>query len=559
MKRFSTALCLCLVCFLLLCSAEEAAEGSRETIIARLRALGFLSVSNTGEMESDLYDAVFNFQKANGIPASGSLDPTTSQSILSEDAVSFSAYLESYSRPVETDLALGFKDSGKNVRNLQSALSDLGYYTGELSEEYTVETACAVALFEAVNGFEPDGYADRYVIGKLLSPSALGFSGFERLQTLAFGDRGVLVKYCQRLLQSLGYFEGAVSGVFGENTRKAVISFEQHNGLEPTGTWQISYTVMARNARALSKSDALAKELAEVLSPGDKSYRVYEIKLRLSKLGYYTGALDEVFDERLQNAILAFQEANSLDMTGIADTGTQERLYADDCVQMTAFALEKEVCALQYGQTGYGVYLMTRRLQQLGYPLETGRTYDDQVSAAVTVFQYAQDLDVIGAVDPDARRLMNSSRALTYTQAIPIAREKQAQSEQAQEYAAFMQAVDALIGKPYEAGMTGPDSFGIGGFTYYCYSMIQTDIPPTAALQLDSAQQSGALISDIAQINGGSQLFFRDQNQLYTGIVTRDQKLAYASPSQGKVVQAEVSTLLEQYEFAGLVVYFYGP
>ena len=554
-------ICACLVIALCLGAAfcEENAADNRDALIQRLSALGFLSASASGEFETELYYAVFNFQKANGIPASGSLDPTTSQAILDEKALSFSAYLESYIRSAETDLALGFKDSGKNVKNLQTALSELGYYAGEISGEYSMETACAVALFEAVNGFDPDGYADRYVMGRLLSASALPLSGFEAMGTLSFGARGVLVKSAQRLLKSLGYFDGEITGSFGENTQKAIIAFEQHNGLEPTGVWQILYAVMARNGFALDRTKALEAELNETLQVGDEGFKVGELKARLSQLGYYTGKPDGLFDERTRLAVLAFQEANQLDMTGVADANTKARLYAEDCVQMAAFALEKQRCPLEYGQTGYGVYLMTRRLQQLGYPLETGWTYNEAVASAVTTFQYAHGLEITGIIDAETRALMNSARALDYAAALPIALEKQAQSEQAQEFSAFMAAVHSAVGKPYGAGMTGPDSFGIGGLPYYCYGLIQTELPPTAALQLESAQQSGALIDDPSRANGGAQLFFRDNTQLYTGIVTEQRRFVYASPSQGKVVEVELEQILNDYEFAGLVVYFYEP
>ena len=559
-KRLLVTACAWLIfalCFGAVCEGDAAYD--RDSLIRRLNELGFLSSTESADFDTELYYAVFNFQKANGIPASGSLDPTTSQAILSDGALSFSAYLESYSRPVETDQALGFKDSGKNVRSLQTKLSELGYYTGEIDGEYSMQTACAVALFEVVNGFEPDGYADRYVMGRLLSPSALALSGFENLGTLSSGDRGVLVKYAQRLLKSLGYFEGEITGSFGENTKNAILAFEQHNGLEPTGAWQISYAVMARNGFAMDKSKAQEAELSQTLQVGDESFQVRELKARLFELGYFTGELDELFDERARLALLAFQEANDLDMTGIADEATKSRLYAEDCIQMAAFVLEKELSSLEYGQTSYGVYLMTRRLQQLGYPLETSWTYSEAVAAAVTTFQYAQGLEISGSVDADTRRLMNSARALDYTAALPIAQEKQAQSEQAREYGEFMSAVRASVGKTYEAGMTGPDSFGIGGITYYCYGLIQIEIPPTAALQLESAQQSGALIDDLDRINGGAQLFFRDETQLYTGIVTDEHRLVYASPSQGKVIETELSQVLDNYEFAGLVVYFYAP
>ena len=67
------------------------------------------------------------------------------------------------------------------------------------------------------------------------------------------------------------------------------------------------------------------------------------------------------------------------------------------------------------------------------------------------------------------------------------------------------------------------------------------------------------LTDDINRVNGGSQLFFREGEQLYTGIVTDEGKLIYASPSRGEVIETEVAAILENYEFAGLVVYFYAP
>ena len=557
MKKLFSALCALVLLALMNNALGE--EYERADVTARLSELGFLSPSATDDADEALYYAVYNFQKANGIPATGSLDPTTEARVMSDEAVGYSEYLEHYCRPADTDLALGFHDSGKNVKNLQSTLASLGYYAGEASGEYTMETACAVALFEAVNGFEPDGYADRFVMGRLLSPSAIPLSGFEKKESLSFGDRGSNVKYAQRLLKNLGYFTGGVTGVFGENTQKAVLSFELHNGLEPTGVWHISYSVLAKNGRALDRQSALDADLSITLEPGNVSFRVADMKMRLAELGYYTGAQDDNYDERTRLAVMTFQEANGLPLTGVADGDTRALLYSENAVQMVSFGSLMDVCTLRYGQTSYGVYRMTRRLQRLGYPIETGWVYDDAVQEMVTVFKYAHGLEDGSFVNEETRRLMNSAEALTYAEALPIAREKQAQIEQANEYEAFIRSVRQTVGMPYEAGLTGPDKFGIGGFTYYCYSLLRVEIPPTAALQLEQAQTSGSLINDLSRLNGGAQVFFRDETQLYTGIVTEGRKLAYASPSQGKIVENDVDTVLATYEFVGLVVYFYAP
>ncbi len=49
------------------------------------------------------------------------------------------------------------------------------------------------------------------------------------------GSRGGEVKEVQRRLKQWGYYSGAVDGIFGSATRKAVILFQQKNGLTADG------------------------------------------------------------------------------------------------------------------------------------------------------------------------------------------------------------------------------------------------------------------------------------------------------------------------------------
>lgn len=49
------------------------------------------------------------------------------------------------------------------------------------------------------------------------------------------GDSGEEVKTMQRKLRQWGYYDGAVDGIFGSGTRRAVIRFQQKNGLTADG------------------------------------------------------------------------------------------------------------------------------------------------------------------------------------------------------------------------------------------------------------------------------------------------------------------------------------
>lgn len=64
------------------------------------------------------------------------------------------------------------------------------------------------------------------------------------MEALSLGSRGTNVMLIQSLLAKIGYDPGAIDGIFGEQTRQAVIEFQQAHGLLPDGivgpsTWEL--------------------------------------------------------------------------------------------------------------------------------------------------------------------------------------------------------------------------------------------------------------------------------------------------------------------------------
>ncbi|MBR2385351.1 MAG: spore cortex-lytic enzyme [Clostridia bacterium] len=57
----------------------------------------------------------------------------------------------------------------------------------------------------------------------------------EDVLTLKQGSRGETVKKIQQKLKRWGYYSGAVDGIFGSQTRKAVVLFQKRNGLVADG------------------------------------------------------------------------------------------------------------------------------------------------------------------------------------------------------------------------------------------------------------------------------------------------------------------------------------
>jgi peptidoglycan hydrolase-like protein with peptidoglycan-binding domain len=64
-------------------------------------------------------------------------------------------------------------------------------------------------------------------------------------------------------------------------------------------------------------------------SPGDRGEKIGDIQRKLASLALYSGAHTQVFDEALQQSVIAFQAAQKLPKTGICDAVTWRRLDAE--------------------------------------------------------------------------------------------------------------------------------------------------------------------------------------------------------------------------------------
>ena len=63
------------------------------------------------------------------------------------------------------------------------------------------------------------------------------------------GSKGGEVKEVQRRLKTWGYYSGAVDGIFGAGTRKAVIAFQKKNGLTADGiVGKATYKALGMNS-----------------------------------------------------------------------------------------------------------------------------------------------------------------------------------------------------------------------------------------------------------------------------------------------------------------------
>ena len=252
----------------------------------------------------------------------------------------------------DRELSLG--SEGADVKSLQLKLTDLCYYSGEISGRYGEGTRAAVMAFQADFGLDATGTADPDTQAEIYAAM---------YRPLRLGSTGDDVKRLQTRLTELGYYTGKISGNYLDATRKAIEAFQEKSGEEPTGEADpdlqailFSGDALSRTARTpepevtptprpnldlesflVEDSDpdettprpevAFTKQLAR----GSSGKAVKQAQTRLTELGYYTGPISGNFMVHTFRAVKAFQQQHGMKVDGIIGEDTWNQLFnADD-------------------------------------------------------------------------------------------------------------------------------------------------------------------------------------------------------------------------------------
>ena len=156
-------------------------------------------------------------------------------------------------------------------------------------------------------------------------------------KTLRTGSRGSEVKTLQTALQKLGFYTGAVDGVYGKGTAAAVRAFQSASGLKADGiagpkTLAALYGTGGAGASPKAAGTAASPAQAPAQTPGgtlrlnDSGEAVTQLQAKLRYLGYYAGSPSGVFDADTRAAVTAFQRAKGLTRDGVAGKKTLSAL-----------------------------------------------------------------------------------------------------------------------------------------------------------------------------------------------------------------------------------------
>lgn len=405
---------------------------------ARLAELSYYTGTIDGNYGLGTQSAVMEFQSRNGITADGVAGRQTQDALYAYNAQPKYVTVDS---ATQTYSLLKTGSSGTEVRKLQARLAELGYYAGGTDGIYGETTATAVKAFQRNNGLSGDGQAGEQTQKKLYSatanyanhPVATADPGASR--SLELGMTGNDVYALQQRLIELRYLTGVADGVFGEETRNALIDFQQNNGLTADGkAGATTLRKLASSAKAATKTTPTPAPSGVVtLREGDTGENVYILQARLFELGYYTGRIDGRYTEETTVAVTRFQMANGLTVDGIAGKGTQNKLTSGTAVPADQTNMDTgdigdsgddgqteqlpntSLSTLRRGDTNQQVLVLQQYLMDLGYLSTTpDGQFGSGTERAVKLFQEANGLTADGVAGKGTLAILYGGGAASY-------------------------------------------------------------------------------------------------------------------------------------------------
>ncbi len=274
-------------------------------------------------------------QRMKGLPITGVVDAATAAALgLAAPAAAPAAAAPAAAS--NGSLARGAR--GDAVRRLQQSLTAAGVtVAGGVDGIFGTATEAAVKTFQQARGLPATGVADASTLGALQggggsAPRAVSSPpGAVALTGLRLGHRSTSVVALQQALINLGYsIRLGANGIFGTDTQNAVMQLQQRNGVAATGVVDAKSAAVLAGAPAAAPAAAAATP-ASAAAPAangfatydERGQRVVALQQALINAGIAVrGGADGVFGSATAAAVMAFQRAKGLPVSGKVDAAT---------------------------------------------------------------------------------------------------------------------------------------------------------------------------------------------------------------------------------------------
>ena len=376
---------------------EKGSTGSAvKDLQTKLKKLGYYDAYVDGDYGDTTVAAVKAFQKKYNLTADGIAGKETLKKL---DSV----YKNADSDKDDDSLRMG--DSGSAVKDLQTKLKKLGYYSGTVDSTFGSGTYAAVRAFQKKYNLTADGVAGSETLKKLDSVYKNADSDKDD-DSLRMGDSGSAVKDLQTKLKKLGYYDGTVDSTFGSGTYAAVKAFQKKYNLTADGV---------AGSETLKKLDSAYKNADsdkddDSLRKGATGSAVKDLQTKLKKLGFYNAYVDGSYGDTTVAAVKAFQKKYNLTADGVAGSETLKKL--DSAYKNADSNTSTDDDSLRKGATGTAVKTLQTNLKKLGfYTAYVDGSFGSTTESAVKAFQRKYGLTADGVAGSATLKKIESAVA----------------------------------------------------------------------------------------------------------------------------------------------------
>ena len=376
---------------------EKGSTGSDvKDLQTKLKKLGYYDAYVDGDYGDTTVAAVKAFQKKYNLTADGIAGKETLKKL-------DSAYKNADSDKDDDSLRMG--DSGSAVKDLQTKLKKLGYYSGTVDSTFGSGTYAAVKAFQKKYNLTADGVAGSETLKKLDSAYKNADSDKDD-GSLRKGATGSAVKDLQTKLKKLGFYNAYVDGSYGDTTVAAVKAFQKKYNLTADGV---------AGSETLKKLDSAYKNADSdkddgSLRKGATGSAVKDLQTKLKKLGFYNASIDGDYGDTTVAAVKAFQKKYNLTADGVAGSETLKKL--DSAYKNADSNTSTDDDSLRKGATGTAVKTLQTNLKKLGfYTAYVDGSFGATTESAVKAFQKKYGLTADGVAGSATLKKIESAVA----------------------------------------------------------------------------------------------------------------------------------------------------
>ena len=295
----------------------------------RLTAQGLVLTGGLdGMFGSSTERAVELVQRVNGLPETGVVDARTAQ------VLGLTGSASSPTTPAPAGPVVQYGARGAAVKRIQQLLIAVGLpMAGGADGIFGGHTRWAVRTFQQSHGLRVTGVVDAATDAALVaaaggtpSPTPPPTSGYVGLR---LGSIGPAVKAVQQAIMATGlYLRGGADGVFGRGTYNALVIYQRTNGLSSTGVVDEATARLMGLLSGGGNTGGGGGNTADGYPLFDEQgARVVALQKALIRAGIpVPGGADGQFGSGTAGAVMKFQKAQGLRVTGKVDQATAQAL-----------------------------------------------------------------------------------------------------------------------------------------------------------------------------------------------------------------------------------------